>query len=85
MFVSPEIIYRSEGAETWHRLDIKDHSHGKYLGHHQEGASGQLVLVSFGGGCIPYMIKAVFNIGRPSPILDVHARGMYSLNTLATV
>jgi hypothetical protein len=27
--------------------------------------------------------EAVFNIGRPRPILDVHARGMYSVNTLA--
>jgi hypothetical protein len=26
--------------------------------------------------------EAVFNIMRPRPILDVHARGMYSLNTL---
>jgi hypothetical protein len=40
-------------------------------------------LLSFGGGCIPCSadMRAAFNIGRPRPILDVHARGMYSLNT----
>jgi hypothetical protein len=26
--------------------------------------------------------EAVFNIGRPRPIFDVHERGTYSLNTL---
>jgi hypothetical protein len=33
---------------------------------HQESISGQLVLVSFGGDCIPMQFKheAVFNIGR---------------------
>jgi hypothetical protein len=52
-------------------------------GHHQEGASAQYVLVSFGGGCIPYAVmcryEAVFNIGRPRPTFDLHA---HSLNTL---
>jgi hypothetical protein len=29
------------------------------------------------------MSQGVFNIGRPRPILDLHARGIYCLNTLA--
>jgi hypothetical protein len=37
-------------------------------GHHQEGAPGELVLVSFGGGCVQHW--------------EAQTRGMYSLNTL---
>jgi hypothetical protein len=39
--------------------------------HHQEGASGQLVLVSFEGGCIPCSadMRLCLTMGGPDPFL----------------
>jgi hypothetical protein len=55
-------------------------------GHHQGGGIRSACVSKFWGLLHPTQCRheAVFNcnIGKPWPILDVHAQGMYSVNTL---
>jgi hypothetical protein len=88
IFIIAGSLHHSANLPTVERQWRHNHAHLNFIcpGHHlhQEGASGELVLISFGSGCIPCssVMRLCSTLGGPDPFFDAHARGMYSLNTV---